>query len=108
MGVSLPYYRPLTDENVKQIDQTGRRILERIGIGVRVDDSTFLDTLKRAGAQVDYDNQRVRFSGDWLDEVLGRAPSHFTLYSQDGQMTSPWVKARYTSVTVGGCSAFSI
>jgi len=83
MGTSLPLYKPLTPEDVKQIDQTGRRILERIGI--RINDSTCLDRLKKAGAQVDYDNQRVRFGGDWLDEVLGRAPSRFTLYSRDGQ-----------------------
>ena len=83
MGTSLPLYRPLTPEEVKQIDQTGRRILERVGI--RIYDSAFLDTLKKAGAQVDYDNQRVRFSGDWLDEVLSHAPSHFTLYSRDGK-----------------------
>ncbi len=83
MGTSLPFYRPLTPEDVKQIDQTGRRILERVGI--RVHGFTFLDTLKKAGAQVDYDNQRVRFGVDWLDEVLGRAPSRFTLYSRDGQ-----------------------
>ena len=83
MGTSLPFYRPLTPEDVKQIDQTGRRILERVGI--RVHGFTFLDTLKKAGAQVDYDNQRVRFGVDWLDEVLGRALSRFTLYSRDGQ-----------------------
>ena len=82
MGTSLPFYRPLTPGDAKQIDQTGRRILERIGI--RINDSTFLDTLKAAGAQVDYDNQIVRFEGDWLDEVLGRAPSKFSLYSRDG------------------------
>ncbi len=83
MGISLPYYRPLSSEDVKQIDQTGRRILERVGI--RINDSAFLDRLRKAGAQVDYDNQRVRFGGDWLDEALGRAPSRFTLYSRDGQ-----------------------
>lgn len=83
MGTSLPYYRPLTAEDVKQIDQTGRRILERVGI--KIYDSTYLDLLERAGAQVDYDTQRARFEGDWLDEVLGRAPSRFTLYSRDGR-----------------------
>jgi len=83
MGISLPYYRPLLPRHVKQIDQTGRKILERIGI--RILDSTFLDTFKRAGVQVDYDQQRVRFEGDWLDEVLARAPSRFTLYSRDGR-----------------------
>jgi len=83
MGIRSPYYRPLATKDVKQIDRTGRQILERVGI--KINDSTFLDTLKAAGAQVDYDNQRVRFGGDWLDEVLGRAPSRFVLYSRDGQ-----------------------
>ncbi len=79
----LPLYRVLTPDDVKQIDQTGRRILERIGI--RINDSNFLDLLKAAGARVDYDNQLVRFESDWLDSVLGRAPSRFILYSRDGQ-----------------------
>ena len=83
MALSLPFYRPLTPRDVKQIDQVGRRILEHIGI--RIYDSTFLDTLKMAGAQVDYETQRVRFRADWLDEVLSRAPSRFTLYSRDGK-----------------------
>jgi len=83
VGKSFPCYRSLTPKDVKQIDQTGRQILERIGI--RIDDSTFLDRLKTAGAQVDYDNQRVRFKGDWLDEVVGCAPSRFILYSRDGK-----------------------
>lgn len=86
MGTSLPFYRALTPEDVKQIDQTGRRILEHIGIRIRGgDSSTFLDALKAAGAKVDYENQRVCFAGDWLDEVLACAPSRFVLYSRDGQ-----------------------
>jgi len=87
MGTSLPGFRPLTPANLRKIDQTGRRILERIGI--RINDNTFLDRLKRAGAQVDYENQRVRFREEWLDEVLSRAPSRFTLYSRDGMNDLP-------------------
>lgn len=83
MGTSLPFYRPLTPEDLKQIDQTGRRILERVGI--RISDSTFLNMLKEAGAQVDHDDQRVRFASDWLDEVLNKAPSSFVLHSRDGR-----------------------
>jgi trimethylamine--corrinoid protein Co-methyltransferase len=82
MGISLPFLKILTPEDLKQIDQTGRRILERVGM--RILDSTFLGRLKEAGAQVDFDDQRVRFEGDWLDEVLHRAPSSFVLYSRDG------------------------
>lgn len=83
MGTSLPFFRPLTDEDVRLIDRTGRRILERIGI--KVDDLAWLERLEAAGARVDYDDRRIRFSGDWLDESLSRAPSRFTLYSRDGR-----------------------
>ena len=83
MGTSFPFLRLLTPEDLKLIDQTGRLILERVGI--RIFDSSFLDRLKKAGAQVDYDEQRVRFEGDWLDEILNRAPSSFVLYSRDGK-----------------------
>ncbi|MFC2002436.1 trimethylamine methyltransferase family protein [Chloroflexota bacterium] len=83
MGVSLPYYRPLAPEDIEQIDQVGRRILGHIG--VRINDRAFLDILKKAGAKVDYEKERVRFEGDWLDEVLSRAPSCFTLYSRDSK-----------------------
>ena len=83
MGTSLPFYQPLTPDNVKQIDRTGRWILESVGI--KVYGNTFLDKLKKAGAQVDYENERARFDGDWLDEVLKRAPSRFILHSRDGR-----------------------
>jgi trimethylamine--corrinoid protein Co-methyltransferase len=83
MRASSPSFQPLTLEDVKQIDQTGRRILERVGI--RVNDNTFLNVMKKAGARVDYDNQRVRFEQGWLDEFLRQAPSRFTLYSRDGR-----------------------
>lgn len=92
MGTSIPFYRPLRDGHVKQIDRTARRILERVGI--RILDSPFIETLEAAGARVDYDNQRVRFSGDWLDEVLARAPSRFTLYSRDGKNDLPLGEGR--------------
>lgn len=86
MGTSLPFYRPLTPEDVKQIDRTGRRILEHIGIKIRGKaGGAFLKKLKKAGGQVDFDSQIVRFSGDLLDELLGQAPSRFILYSRDGK-----------------------
>ena len=83
MGTGLPYYRPLACTQVERIDLAARRILERTG--VRILDSAFLDRLEKAGALVDHEGQRVRFGADWLDEVLSRAPSHFTLYSRDGR-----------------------
>lgn len=87
MAMSSPLFRQLSPESLHQIDQTGRRILERIGI--RITGTAFLDILRKSGAEVDYDNERVRFAGEWLDEFLGRAPSRFTLYSRDGRNDLP-------------------
>ncbi len=82
MEKRLPFYGPFTPEDIKQIDHTGRRILERIGIRIHCQDS--LNMLKKAGAQIDYDTQIVRFETTWLDDVLAQAPSRFVLYSRDG------------------------
>jgi trimethylamine--corrinoid protein Co-methyltransferase len=83
MGTTLPFLRLLTTEELKQIDQMGRRILERIGI--KILDEDVVSKLKDDGAQVDYNDQRVRFEGDWLDQVINRAPKSFVLYSRDGK-----------------------
>ena len=83
MTSSLPAFRAVSPAHIRQIDRTGRRILERVG--VRVKDSAFLDRLEKAGAQVDHDNRIARFREDWLDEMLRRAPSGFTLFSRDGR-----------------------
>ena len=79
----MPFYKPLTPKDVTQIDKTARQILENVGIHIH--DGAFLDTLETKGIQVDYDNQLIRFSSDWLDENLSCTPSHFTLYSRDGR-----------------------
>ena len=86
MGRNPLLCRPLHPADVKRIDRTGRRVLEEIGIEVRGGDGTaFLDILKQAGARVDYQSRRIRFSSDFLDEMLGRAPSGFVLHSRDGR-----------------------
>ncbi|MFC2051087.1 trimethylamine methyltransferase family protein [Chloroflexota bacterium] len=87
MGMSLPVFKPLTSADVRRIDQTSRQILERIGIIIK--DDAILGKLKKAGAQVDQHNQRLRFKQEWLDELLSRAPSRFTLYSRDEQNDLP-------------------
>jgi trimethylamine--corrinoid protein Co-methyltransferase len=83
MGTNLPFYKPLTPKDVKQIDDTAHQILE--DVGMHICDGVFLDMLKTAGAKVDYDNERVYFPADLLGEVLSLAPSRFTLHSRDGQ-----------------------
>ncbi|MFP3870902.1 MAG: trimethylamine methyltransferase family protein [Syntrophobacteria bacterium] len=84
MGRSSPFCKLLSDEALRLIDQTGRRVLDRVGI--RIHGNGFLDRLKKTrGVLVDEGTQRIRFDQDWLDEVLARAPSTFILYSRDGK-----------------------
>ena len=83
MVMDLPYSASPAGADIEEIDRTGRRILERIGI--RISDTHYLGILKKAGAQVDDEQQRVRFTGNWLDEIISRAPSRFTLHSRDGR-----------------------
>ena len=71
------------EEDVKLIDKTGRRILDEVG--VKIGDGGFLDLLEDAGARVDHEAQRARFDGDWLDEMVGKAPGKFVLHSRDGK-----------------------
>ncbi len=82
-GTSLPFYRPLNPADIVKIDQAARRILEHIGI--KIHDASFLDQMDKAGAKVDSDSNRVRFSGELLDKFLAEAPARFTLYSRDSQ-----------------------
>jgi trimethylamine--corrinoid protein Co-methyltransferase len=83
MAMNPQHNGMLSAQAVTEIDRAGRRILERVGI--RILDSSYLDLLSEAGAHIDYGAQRARFEGEWLDEVLSRAPQRFSLFSRDGE-----------------------
>ena len=87
MPTNLPVFKTLTSAGIKQIDQTGRRILAHIGI--KINDSIFLKRLEGAGLQVDLEKQRVYFDEEQLNVLLSNAPSRFTLYSRDGKNDLP-------------------
>ncbi|MFH2218168.1 MAG: trimethylamine methyltransferase family protein [Pseudomonadota bacterium] len=72
----------LSRADIDKIDRAGRRILKRVG--VRILNPRFLKLLKDAGARIDAAADRACFSGKWLDRILSKAPSQFTLYSRDG------------------------
>ncbi len=72
----------LSSKQIEAIDQTARRILKEIGVGIS--DPETLDILGDAGAIVDREKSRVCFEKKRLDRWLDSAPRHFTLYSRDG------------------------
>lgn len=73
----------LSEADIEQIDQTGRRILTTVGI--RILDQQMLDRLRASGAQVEPAHGRVRLPDGWIDRQLTSAPDRFTLFSRDGQ-----------------------
>ena len=83
MNNSSNFYRPLSPANVKRIDETARQILKTVG--VKINDDTYLDKLVKAGAQVDKDNNIVRFEEAWLDNMIKKVPRRYTAYSRDGR-----------------------
>jgi trimethylamine--corrinoid protein Co-methyltransferase len=83
MTLNSQLYGPPSPNDLKQIDATARRILAHVGIRIVGDE--FLNLLGDAGAQVDRETSRVRFSEDWLDQQVALAPSKFILCSRDGQ-----------------------
>ncbi|MEM8591820.1 MAG: trimethylamine methyltransferase family protein [Pseudomonadota bacterium] len=66
---------PLTEEGVAAIHDGAMRILEEIGIEFLNDEGR--EILKRAGCTVEGEN--VRMGRDFVMEMVGRAPSSFTL-----------------------------
>jgi trimethylamine--corrinoid protein Co-methyltransferase len=83
MKTNLRFFSLLSPEDLQQIDQAGRRILQHVGM--RILDAQVLKRLEKTGAEVDHENGRVRFEGVWLDEILRNAPSSFILHSRDGR-----------------------
>ncbi|MFC1978747.1 trimethylamine methyltransferase family protein [Chloroflexota bacterium] len=77
------FYRPLSPNNIKRIDETARQILKTVG--VKINDSSYLDKLSKVGAAVDKENSIVRFDEGWLSEMIKKAPHRYTAYSRDGK-----------------------
>ena len=66
---------PLSEEGVTAIHDGAMRILEEIGIEFLNDEA--IDILKKAGCTVDGAN--VRMGRDFVMEMVGKAPSEFTI-----------------------------
>jgi trimethylamine--corrinoid protein Co-methyltransferase len=68
---------PLTEEAVQAIHDAAMRVLEEIGIDFINDEAK--DYLRKAGCDVDPDSDRVRMDRAWVMEMIGKAPTEFTI-----------------------------
>jgi len=72
-------YKPLTDEQVRQIHEASLAILERTG--VQVEEPEALRLFKEAGADVNAN--RVRLSRSLIEDAVDKAPSRVVLAGRD-------------------------
>jgi trimethylamine--corrinoid protein Co-methyltransferase len=70
-----------TPEQLERIHQASLKVLEEIGIEVLHDGARVI--LKKAGAIVDEETQRVRFPRDLVESKIGLAPKSFVLHARN-------------------------
>jgi trimethylamine--corrinoid protein Co-methyltransferase len=84
------HFRVLTNEDIESIVSAAMRTLEETGI--RVDGENALKVFAEGGADVDFQNRRVKIPEHLVNESIKRAPSEIKLYFRNGK----------TALTIGG------
>jgi len=74
-------FEVLSQAEVERIHAASMEILSTVGI--KVDYKTARDIFRKAGAQVDDDQQCVRISEEMVSWAVNQAPKKFTLYGSD-------------------------
>jgi trimethylamine--corrinoid protein Co-methyltransferase len=77
-GLAGGTYRPLTEEDIAQIDDTVMRVFEEVGVQVNSDKA--LAYFRDAGAMID--GQTVRMPRSMVRDLAEKAPSEVTLYGR--------------------------
>lgn len=88
----------LTDKQINRIHEASLKILERIG--VHIPHKEMLDKFAEAGANVDYDIERVRIPSDIVINSLEQAGKKFTIYGRDiaNEAVFGYGKRNYNSI----------
>jgi len=87
---SLPFthrHDVLTEDEVTGLHERSLEILERVG--VTTSNLGLLETMAEAGQVVDRDARRIRFDPAFVEEVLRRSPSRYTLAARDPALDLP-------------------
>ena len=83
-------FRPmelLSEEQVELIHENSLKILEELGIELMSEAACRV--YEKAGALVDWDSMRVRVPRDVVRELVGKAPSRFTISSRNDARALP-------------------
>ena len=73
----------ISDEQVEAMHISSLKVLSEIGMDFQLPDA--VETLRKAGADIDSDGVRVRFDPAFVEEKLKTVPSSFTLHSRNAQ-----------------------
>ncbi len=92
-------YRPmeiLSIDQIESIHQTSLRILRDIGL--RVESRNALKLLSDLRVEVNFDNNRVCFDPDLIEEMIIGLPSEFTIHARNPGKTVPKEKKKLLSL----------
>ena len=92
MDRGIPYLDMLLDEQVDVVHNATMKLLETTGIDFRDDESIELWREAGAAGGVQIDGYRVRIDREFLMDLVGKAPSEYTMAARDPKRT----------VTLGG------
>ena len=70
----------ISEGQLEDIHQASLRLLCTVGIDFQSPQAA--DILRRSGAMVDADGQRVRFDPDWIMQTIATTPSEFVLHGR--------------------------
>ena len=83
MSIRRKRYCPLTESDIKKIDQASMEILSTTGFEVRQPEA--FEYFKSVAADVNEENKVVKISEQTVRELIGKAPSEVTLYGRDNK-----------------------
>ena len=78
-------YKPLSPDGIDSIHEASLSILERTGFTYEAGLEETVDMLAKAGARIDWQKRRIRFSHELIREQVAKAPSQVILYARDGK-----------------------
>jgi trimethylamine--corrinoid protein Co-methyltransferase len=76
-------YAPLSQEGVKQIDETSMAVFEQVGVKIAY--RPILDLWKKAGAEVDWETMIARIDRNVVKKCIASAPSEIMLCGRDSR-----------------------
>ncbi len=75
-------FRIMTEKQVKEVHESALYVLENLGMIFAYEEA--LRLLEKAGCEVDYESQKVKFPRSIVEKCIESAPATFDLYDREG------------------------